>query len=130
MPRMTSPFPGKRNSGNKNHDITSGPPIPHATLGTPYPPGTSSPTRAAMHSHAQVIHKSSTSHVQVLRHNRRKPTANLPPHALTGVFLKIFAEIFPEILVTFAIIYITPAASYSVVVESVRGQIEKRSGER
>jgi hypothetical protein len=30
--------------------------------------------------------------------------------------------------VTFAIIYITVAASYSVVVESVRGQIEKSQG--
>jgi hypothetical protein len=34
-------------------------------------------------------------------------------------------EVFVATLMTFAIIYITTAASYSVVVESVRGQIEK-----
>ena len=80
----------------------------------------SSPTRAAPHSYAQVLHTSphshaAHSHAQVLHtssrsptspphisaqpctssphslhHNRRKPTASLPPHALTEVFLGSF----------------------------------------
>jgi hypothetical protein len=51
---------------------------------------------------------------------------------LPKVFPRSFRSlpgVFPKTLVTFAIIYRTATALYSVVVESVRGQIEKGRGE-
>jgi hypothetical protein len=99
-------LPGIPFSRNKNHDVTSGPPIPCAPLGTDYPrkslPQLAQPCAAmhshaqpctamhshaqpcaAMHSHAQpctAIHKSST-HLRTAMHKSSTHPLPQPPQA-------------------------------------------------